>query len=379
MCCLPWLDTAFNPTVAPSPPNATCCCPEGANEGAGHCGGHAGGEPSRLCFRALPILGDRATCQSHLTSCHWRPQVIQMGSCESWDCAVCLKKPNTGKTLAFTIKGRFVCLVARMEPGKQQELNEGLCSGKCALVDTDSHLLTAARGCRQHQECHLKELCTSRCAIYPVSGVTKKHAWHLCPGRLPVEPAVSQLAAEGSEEMPSALAHQPGEGLLWPGTGAAGWPCLPEERAPWQAQWRACSCAVLHQKNGDEAVKTQIIPRRVLGRNSRSTGMQEPFQNCVRAPHVSPATSLATELGSHLPACLGGLGTLFPGRSPSAQPMVLTNPTEHWEGASVWPPTISLLLGSGSTKGCKLPLKNTWCVRVCPLGTRHHLVTAVRS
>lgn len=57
---------------------------------------------------------------------------------------------------------------------------------------------------------------------------------------------------------------------------------------------------------------------------------------------------------------------LFPGRSPSAQPMVLTSPTEHWEGASVWLPTISLLLGSSSTKGCKSPLKNTWCVRVCP-------------
>lgn len=34
-----------------------------------------------------------------------------------------------------------------MEPGKQQDLIKGLCGGKCALVDTDSHLLTAARGC----------------------------------------------------------------------------------------------------------------------------------------------------------------------------------------------------------------------------------------
>lgn len=105
-----------------------------------------------------------------------------------------MKKPNTGKTLTFSTKGRFVCLAARMEPGKQQELNKGLCSGKCALVDTNSHLLTAARGCRQHQECHLNELCTSRCAIYPLSGVTEMHAPHLCPGRLPTEAAVSSLS-----------------------------------------------------------------------------------------------------------------------------------------------------------------------------------------
>ena len=42
----------------------------------------------------------------------------------------------------------------------------------------------------------------------------------------------------GSWEMPLALAHQPREGLPCLGTGAAGWPCLPEERAPWQARWR---------------------------------------------------------------------------------------------------------------------------------------------
>lgn len=72
------------------------------------------------------------------------------------------------------------------------------------------------------------------------------------------------------------------------------------------------------------------------------------------------------------------LGTPFPGRSPSAQPMVLTSPTEYWEGASTWLPTISLL-GSSSTKLCKLLLKNTWCVCMCPLETPCHLVAVVRS
>lgn len=88
----------------------------------------------------------------------------------------CLKKLNAGKTLTFSTKGRFVCSAARVEPGKQQEPNKGLHSGKHALTGTNSHLLTAARGCRQRQECHLSELCTSRCAIYPLSGGTETHA-----------------------------------------------------------------------------------------------------------------------------------------------------------------------------------------------------------
>lgn len=58
----------------------------------------------------------------------------------------CLKKPNAGKTLTFSTMGRFVYSAARTEPGKQQKLIEGLCSGKCALVDTDSHVLTVVRG-----------------------------------------------------------------------------------------------------------------------------------------------------------------------------------------------------------------------------------------
>lgn len=88
----------------------------------------------------------------------------------------CSKKPNAGKTLTFSVKGRFVCSAARAEPGKQQEPNKGLRGGKRALTGTNSHLLTAARGCRQRQECHLNELCTSRCAIYPLSGGTETHA-----------------------------------------------------------------------------------------------------------------------------------------------------------------------------------------------------------
>lgn len=311
--CLPLLDKAFTPAMAPSSLKATCCCLKRANEGAGLCGGHEGAEPSRLCFRALLISGDRAACQSHFNSCHQRSQLIRKGSCKLWDCALCLRKPNIGKTLTFPTKGRFVCLAARMEPGKQQELNKGLCSGKCALVDSNSHLLTAARSCRQHQECHLNELCTSRCAIYPLSGVTEMHTRRLCPGRLPMEPAASQLAAEGSWEMPSALAHQPGEGLLCPGTGAAGWLCLPESEIHGKPSGKSesCSCAVLQQKNGDEAVKAQVITGRGLGRNGRAASKQDAFQNYVRTLHVSPATSLATELGSHLPASLGGLGMPF--------------------------------------------------------------------
>lgn len=40
-------------------------------------------------------------------------------------------------------------------------------------------------------------------------------------------------------------------------------------------------------------------------------------------------------------------------------------PAERWEGASVWPPTISLLLGSSSMKGLQISTKKYLvCVRV---------------
>jgi len=176
---------------------------------------------------------------------------------------------------------------------------------------------------------------------------------------------------------------QPGDGLLCPATGAAGWLRLPE-RAPWPAQRREeilLLCRLAAEK-WEQSCKTPSNPSicpACRGLEGNGTSMQQAFQNHVRALHVSPATSLAAELGSHLPPCLGGLGMPFPGRSPSAQPMVLTSPTELWEGASAWPPTISLLLGSSSTKGCKSPLKNTWCVCMCPPGTPRHPVTVVRS
>lgn len=77
--------------------------------------------------------------------------------------------------------------------------------------------------------------------------------------------------------------------------------------------------------------------------------MQEAFQNHGTSLPVSPA-DVSGYRGRKTPAaCLRGLGTMFPGKPPSAQPMVLTSPTEHWEGASFWPPTISLLLGFSST------------------------------
>lgn len=184
--------------------------------------------------------------------------------------------------------------------------------------------------------------------------------------------------------MPSALAYQPGE------YHAQGWELLTavvcqrsKLSAKLDGERRSCSCAGLQQQTVDEAVKPQVIPQSTqlsrAGEEWWGQGKQEAFQNCVRTLRVPPALSLAAELGKHLPACLGGLGTPFAGRSPSAQPMVLTSPTEDWEGASAWLPTISPLPGSSSTKGCKSPLKNSWCVCVCALGTPRHLVTVARS
>lgn len=133
----------------------------------------------------------------------------------------------------------------------------------------------------------------------------------------------------------------------------------------------------------DETVKPQVMLQSAqlsrAGEEWQGHSRQEAFQNCVRALRVPLALSLAAELGKHLPACLGGLGTPFAGRSPSAQPMVLTSPTEGWEGASSWLLPISPLPGSSSTKGCKSPLKKQLDVCVCALGTPHHLVTVARS
>lgn len=67
-------------------------------------GGHEGGKQSQLRFRALLTLGDRATCQSHFDSCRWRAQLTQKGSSAPWDCAVCLRKPNAGKTLTSLLR-----------------------------------------------------------------------------------------------------------------------------------------------------------------------------------------------------------------------------------------------------------------------------------
>lgn len=93
--------------------------------------------------------------------------------------------------------------------------------------------------------------------------------------------------------------------------------------------------------------------------------MQEVFQSRVRALRCVTCYIAGHGAGKPPASLPGGLGTSFPGRCPSAQPMVLTSPAERWEGASVWPPTISLLLGSSSTKGLQISAKKYLvCVHV---------------
>lgn len=112
----------------------------------------------------------------------------------------------------------------------------------------------------------------------------------------------------------------------------------------------------------DEAVKPRESRAGEEGQGQQAGAFPKPCQGSAHPP----APSLAAELGKHLPARLGGLGTPFAGRAPSAQPMVLTSPTEGWEGASICLPSIAPLPGSSSTKGCKSPLKQSWCVCVGP-------------
>lgn len=108
--------------------------------------------------------------------------------------------------------------------------------------------------------------------------------------------------------MPMVLAYRSRERLLCPGTRAAGGHTRSELHSKPSRESRSFSCAVLQQKNGDEAVKMQVIPQSAQlavgwGGAAGSQACRRFSKTMSGLVPVSPATSLATEPGSHLPAC----------------------------------------------------------------------------
>lgn len=106
-----------------------------------------------------------------------------------------------------------------------------------------------------------------------------------------------------------------------------------------------------------------------MARSQRAGGAPKPCQGSVPGCRAGKAPA-------RLPGRFGE--RRFAGRIPSAQPLVLTSPTEGWEGASSWLPTISPLPWLQQHKRLQMTTKRVageCCVCVCALGTPCHLVT----
>lgn len=118
--------------------------------------------------------------------------------------------------------------------------------------------------------------------------------------------------------------------------------------------------APVAQENWDEAVKLQAVPQlgQLAGAGEQWQGHEHVagFQTCARALHASPAVSLAAELGSNLPACCKVWGQ----HSLAAlhlHNLCCCSPTERWERASAWLPSIALLPWLQQHKGLQIPSK----------------------